>query len=100
MAGNGDELVVHYSSLQATASDINGAAAVIQREIEAMKSAVGKVAEGWKGEAHTAMTQTQTRLQHQADEIKQTLESVAKLILSGGDHYQATDRKSAGLFGH
>ncbi|MFI9240875.1 WXG100 family type VII secretion target [Streptomyces sp. NPDC053079] len=97
MAGQ-DELVVHYSSLQATASDIKGAAAVIQREIEAMKSAVGKVAEGWQGEAHTAMKQAQDQLQKRADHIKQILEKVSQDILTGGDHYQATDRKSAGLF--
>lgn len=99
MAGHG-ELVVHYSSLQATASDIKGAAAVIQREIEAMKSAVGKVAEGWQGEANTAMVQAQNQLQQRADHIKQILEDVSRRIVTGGDHYQATDRKSAGLFGH
>ncbi|MFF4157161.1 WXG100 family type VII secretion target [Streptomyces sp. NPDC001678] len=98
MAGNGGELVVTYGSLQETAGQIKGAAAVLSSELEAMRSAVANVSAGWEGEAKAAMDNAQNQLQNRAREIEEILKKVSERILMGSDHYYATDRKASQLF--
>ncbi|GAA0481085.1 WXG100 family type VII secretion target [Streptomyces stramineus] len=98
MADQGGELVVHYGSLQDTARDIKKAAGVIERELEAMRSAVSNVAAGWEGEAHTMMLQVDAEFRRRSAHIQATLKQVADLVLTGSENYYATDRKASQLF--
>ncbi|GGX80088.1 WXG100 family type VII secretion target [Streptomyces hiroshimensis] len=98
MSDQGGELVVNYSSLQTTASDIKKAAGVIERELESMRNAVNKVAAGWEGEAHQMMLQVDAEFRRRSAHIQQTLKQVADLVQQGGEHFHATDKKASQLF--
>ncbi|WP_179082904.1 WXG100 family type VII secretion target [Streptomyces rectiverticillatus] len=98
MADHGGELVVNYSSLQTTAADIKKAAGVIERELEVMRSAVNKVAAGWEGEAHQMMLQVDAEFRRRSAHIQETLKQVADLVMKGGEHFHATDKKASQLF--
>ncbi|MEV5510499.1 WXG100 family type VII secretion target [Streptomyces orinoci] len=98
MAGNGGEIAVTYEALTHTAKDIRDAANTLATELETMKQAVNKVSEGWVGEAHEAMKHAENVFHQRAERIKAALEKVAKLVESGSEHYQITDKKAAALF--
>ncbi len=98
MTANGGELLVTYASLQETANQIGSAAGVVQREIDAMKSAVANVSAGWEGEAKQAMDEAQRRLQDRANAIGEILKQVSSKIREGADHYHVTDMKASRLF--
>ncbi|MEV4439757.1 WXG100 family type VII secretion target [Streptomyces sp. NPDC049577] len=98
MAGHDGEIVVTYASLKDTADQIKAAAGVIEREIETMSSAVGKVGAGWHGEAHQAMLHAQDQLKKRAESIRHVLEKVSALVLTGSEQYHATDRRASRLF--
>ncbi|CAM5383250.1 WXG100 family type VII secretion target [Streptomyces abikoensis] len=98
MADQGGELVVNYSSLQTASEDIKKAAGVIERELESMRAAVNKVAAGWEGEAHQAMLHVDAEFRRRSAHIQATLKHVADLVLKGGEHFHATDKKASQLF--
>ncbi|MCF3106625.1 WXG100 family type VII secretion target [Streptomyces roseoverticillatus] len=98
MADQGGELVVRYSSLQTAHDDIKKAAGVIERELEAMRAAVNQVAAGWHGEAHQMMLQVDAEFRKRSAHIQTTLKQVADLVLKGGEHFHATDKKASQLF--
>ncbi|MBB5116625.1 WXG100 family type VII secretion target [Streptomyces sp. HU2014] len=97
MADNG-ELVVHYGSLSETAKDIRAAAGVIRQELDAMQKAVSDVAHGWEGQAHQMMMSANAMFRQRSEHIQTTLDEIAKLVMTGSEHYYATDKKASTLF--
>ncbi|MEV4927683.1 WXG100 family type VII secretion target [Streptomyces roseoverticillatus] len=98
MADQGGELVVNYSSLNTAHDDIMKAAGVIERELETMRAEVERVATGWHGEAHQMMLQVDAEFRTRSAHIHETLQQVADLVLKGGEHFHATDKKASQLF--
>ncbi|MEU7132704.1 WXG100 family type VII secretion target [Streptomyces sp. NPDC046261] len=92
-------LKVQYSGLGHTASDIRAAAKVVDQQLEILWGAVNKVTHGWEGEAFQMMQAAKRQWDARAKHIQTVLDDVARKIDSGSAQYQATDRKSAGLFG-
>ncbi len=52
----------------------------------------------WQGEANNAFAALQTNWNAKTEELNNTLNRAAAVVLNGNDDLQATDRQLAGLF--
>ncbi|GAA4028867.1 WXG100 family type VII secretion target [Streptomyces sp. NBC_01352] len=93
-----DGLAVKYGGLDAITTELGNQASKLESDIQALKSAVVRVAAGWEGEAANAFGSKMKEWDADADAIHQALVSIGKKVSDAGGDYRAGDLKAAGYF--
>ncbi|MFI6349916.1 WXG100 family type VII secretion target [Streptomyces sp. NPDC050560] len=95
---NGDELVVKYGPLDATATDLANQAKKLEGDLEALKQMVASVADMWEGEAHETYKTQMHLWDKEARDIHQALVSIAHVVGRAGGDYRGGDMKAASYY--
>ncbi|MET9364024.1 WXG100 family type VII secretion target [Streptomyces sp. NPDC006632] len=95
---SGDTLGVTYGSLDEAAQSIKTQAAALDDTLREIKTLVGRAADHWHGEAHTAYAAVQQDWDRRALSVKTSLEQIANAVAEAGPTYKAGDHKAAGYF--
>ncbi|MFE7710373.1 WXG100 family type VII secretion target [Streptomyces sp. NPDC057486] len=98
MTGHDSNTKVRYESVQEMANRIRAVSKNIVKDLQEMNAALKVVTDTWDGEAHREYVALQHKYRGRADDMKDRLEEVAKIIENGKDHYRATDLKSSRAF--
>jgi WXG100 family type VII secretion target len=99
-AGSGGDMVmeVHYGTVEQIAGDIKVRRDLLERQLEALWAAVGKVDDAWQGDAKEAFGLIKKQWEQRVQSITSTLSQMETKVRQGSDQYQATDKKAASFF--
>ncbi|MGW7362992.1 WXG100 family type VII secretion target [Streptomyces sp. NPDC054841] len=89
---------VRYDSVQEIANRIRVVSQNIIKDLEEMDNALKVVTGTWDGEAHQGYVDLQKKYKFKAEDMRDRLEVVAKLVEQGKDSYRSTDIKASRLF--
>ncbi|MFC8587814.1 WXG100 family type VII secretion target [Streptomyces sp. NPDC003444] len=89
---------VRYESVQEMANRIRAVSQNIIKDIQEMDTALKVVTDTWDGDAHREYEILQGKYKKRAEDMKERLEKVAKIVEQGKDSYRATDVKASRLF--
>ncbi|MFI6943418.1 WXG100 family type VII secretion target [Streptomyces sp. NPDC050418] len=95
---NPDELLVRYGTLDDMTTRLGNEAKKLEECIDALKRAVGKVAEGWEGDSQRAFDGDQKKLDNHARSIHNSLMQIGQIVGHAGGDYMAGDKKAASYF--
>ncbi|WP_392672979.1 WXG100 family type VII secretion target [Streptomyces sp. LN785] len=98
MTGSDPNTKVRYESVQEMANRIRTVSQNIVKDLQEMNTALKVVTDTWDGEAHREYMALQHKYRGRANDMKDRLEQVAKIIENGKGHYRATDLKSSRAF--
>ncbi|GAA2636433.1 WXG100 family type VII secretion target [Streptomyces axinellae] len=99
-ANSGGDMVmeVHYGTVEQIAGDIKVRRELLERQLEALWSAVNKVDDAWEGDARQAFNLIKRQWDQRVQSISTTLTTMETKVRNGNDQYQATDKKAASFF--
>ncbi|MFF1838914.1 WXG100 family type VII secretion target [Streptomyces sp. NPDC058231] len=98
MTGSDPNTKVRYESVQEMANRIRTVSQNIVKDLQEMNTALKVVTDTWDGEAHREYMALQHKYRGRANDMKDRLEQVAKIIENGKGQYRATDLKSSRAF--
>ncbi|MFG3494515.1 WXG100 family type VII secretion target [Streptomyces sp. NPDC047928] len=98
MAGDDIGTKVRYESVQEMANRIRAVSQNIVNDLMEMDAALKVVTGTWDGDAHQEYTILQGKYKKRAEDMRDRLEMVAKIIENGKDSYRSTDVKASRLF--
>ncbi|QNP69839.1 WXG100 family type VII secretion target [Streptomyces roseirectus] len=92
------EMAVKYGGLDAITTELGAQAAKLEADLQALKSAVLRVAAGWEGEAAEAFGQKMKEWDTNAANIHSALVTIGHKVTDASGDYRGSDLKAASYF--
>lgn len=89
---------VRYSSVALMAERLRFLAKDTVEDLNRMEQAIKVVTDTWDGEAHREYLALQKKYRMRANNMKDQLDHISRIIEEGKGKYQATDKKASQLF--
>ncbi|MFI5774036.1 WXG100 family type VII secretion target [Streptomyces sp. NPDC051658] len=96
--GHDPNTKVKYETVQEMANRIRTVSKNIVKDLEEMDAALKVVTDTWDGVAHGEYVTLQGKYKGRAENMKDRLEHVARIVENGKDSYRATDHRASRAF--
>ncbi|MEV6211027.1 WXG100 family type VII secretion target [Kitasatospora sp. NPDC051914] len=93
-----DHILVNFSTIQSSASEIRQTAQRIQSQLDELKAGVQRIAASWEGAAQQGYQARQAEWDNKAADLQQVLGQIATTLDNAAQSYQATESKNAGVW--
>ncbi|WP_431678635.1 WXG100 family type VII secretion target [Kitasatospora sp. KL5] len=94
-----DHILVNFSTIQNSASEIRQTAQRIQSQLDELKAGVQRIAASWEGAAQQGYQARQAEWDNKAADLQQVLGQIATTLDNAAQSYQATESKNANVWG-